>query len=203
MKSNENNRIYYVFERFGHQKSTISAIKIIKNHACNPNMFFDTSTHIKLQKVHQKWSQSGNLNSSRIDTNLHWDAQEPSRVNPGTKWSPDWYQRGLPGFQNVQKWFPRTSKINKFECKPAWNQVWFVSMINCKTSWKQLIIVWISWWVASTIKFKPSWNQLIVFWISCIQSCISLKSCSSCKSLQHANYQISWLPEGPAAGAKP
>ena len=135
--------------------------KIIKNRACNPNMLFDTSTHIKYQKVRQKWSQSGILNSSKIDTNLHWDAQEPSWVNPGTKWSPNWCQRGLPGFQNVQKWSPKTSKINKFECKPAWNQVWFVSMINCKTSWNQLIVVWISWWVASMIKFKPSWNQLI------------------------------------------
>ena len=52
--------------------------KIIKNRACNPNMLFDTSTHIKYQKVRQKWSQSGILNSSKIDTNLHWDAQEPS-----------------------------------------------------------------------------------------------------------------------------
>ena len=31
--------------------------KIIKNRACNPNMLFDTSTHIKYEQVPQKWSQ--------------------------------------------------------------------------------------------------------------------------------------------------
>ena len=57
MKSDENNDIHYVFERFRQQKPTIICSKIIKNRACNPNMLFDTSTHIKYQKVPPKWSQ--------------------------------------------------------------------------------------------------------------------------------------------------
>ena len=33
--------------------------KIIKNHACNPNMLFDTSNHTKYEKVTQQWSPKG------------------------------------------------------------------------------------------------------------------------------------------------
>ena len=33
--------------------------EIIKNHACNPNMFFDTSNHIKYEKNHRKMSPMG------------------------------------------------------------------------------------------------------------------------------------------------
>ena len=46
--------------------------KIIKNHACNPNMLFDTPNHRKYQKVTQKGLQWGTQNPSKIIKNPFW-----------------------------------------------------------------------------------------------------------------------------------
>ena len=40
--------------------------EIIKNHACNPNMLFDTSNHIKYEKVTEKCPQWDTKKSSKI-----------------------------------------------------------------------------------------------------------------------------------------
>ena len=93
--------------------------EIIKNHACNPNMLFDTSNHIKYEKVTEKCSQWGTQKSSKIIKNPHWDIQELSWMSPGTKWSPNWCHSDLPWPQNVQKWSHKTHKIYKFQCSKS------------------------------------------------------------------------------------
>ena len=70
--------------------------KIIKNHACNPNMLFDTPNHRKYQKVTQNCLKWGNRNPSKIIENPFWHP-------PGSPWvhlCPTW----------SSKWSPRTSK---------------------------------------------------------------------------------------------
>ena len=93
--------------------------EIIKNHACNPNMLFDTSNHIKYEKVTEKCPQRGTQKSSKIIKNPHWDIQELSWMSPGTKWSPNWCHSDLPWPQNVQKWSHKTHKIYKFQCSKS------------------------------------------------------------------------------------
>ena len=85
--------------------------KIIQNRACNPNMLFDASGHTKYEKVTPEWPPKAIQNSWKIDINPAWDIQEPSWMNPGTKWSPNWCQSDLPGPQNGQKWSHKTPKI--------------------------------------------------------------------------------------------
>ena len=46
--------------------------KIIKNHACNPNMLFATPNHRKYQKVTQNGLQWGTQNPSKITENQFW-----------------------------------------------------------------------------------------------------------------------------------
>ena len=70
--------------------------KIIKNHACNPNMLFDTPYHRKYQKVSWNGLPWGTQNPSKIIENPSWH-------NPGSPWvhlCPTW----------SPKWSPRTSK---------------------------------------------------------------------------------------------
>ena len=47
--------------------------KIIKIHACTPNMFFDASNHRKYQKVIQTGVQMGDPKSREIIKNPPWD----------------------------------------------------------------------------------------------------------------------------------
>ena len=51
--------------------------KIIKNHACNPNMLFDTQNHRKYKKVTQNGLQWGTQNPSKI---MKKSILAPSRV---------------------------------------------------------------------------------------------------------------------------
>ena len=46
--------------------------QIIKNHACNSTMLFDTPNHRKYQKVTQNGIQWGTQNPSKIIKNLFW-----------------------------------------------------------------------------------------------------------------------------------
>ena len=52
--------------------------EIIVNHACNPNMLFDTSNHIKYEKVTEKYPQWDTQKSSKIIKNPPWGIQELS-----------------------------------------------------------------------------------------------------------------------------
>ena len=70
--------------------------KIIKNHACNPNMLFDTPNHRKYQKVTQNGLQWGTQNPSKIIENPFWHPPGSPWVHLCPTWSP--------------KWSPRTSK---------------------------------------------------------------------------------------------
>ena len=153
-------------------------LKIIKNRACNPNMLFDASNHINYGKVTPKWSQQVTQKSSKIDENQCWDIQGPSWVHPCTQWSPKWCQSGDPRPKNASKIASEANKINIFECKSIWNQfstVWFVN--------------------ASLLeKIINSWNSAMIPILQIFQI---LQIHSDCK------LQICWLPEGPAAGAKP
>ena len=54
------------------------ASEIIRNRACNPNLLFDTSNHIKLEKVTQKCLQWGTQNPSKIIKNSLLDTQGSS-----------------------------------------------------------------------------------------------------------------------------
>ena len=47
--------------------------KVIKNHACNPNMFVDASNDIKYEKVIQNGLQRGTQNRRKIIKNPSWD----------------------------------------------------------------------------------------------------------------------------------
>ena len=93
--------------------------EIIKNHACYPNMLFDTSNHIKYEKVTENWSQRGTQKSPKIIKNPHWDIEDLFWMSPGTKWSPNWCHSDLSWTQNVQKWFHKTPKIYKFQCSKS------------------------------------------------------------------------------------
>ena len=59
--------------------------KIIKNHACNPNMLFDTQNHRKYQKVTQNGLEWGTQNPSKITKNSPLDTQGSSSVHPCNK----------------------------------------------------------------------------------------------------------------------
>ena len=47
--------------------------KILKIHACTPNMFFDASNHRKYQKVLQNGLQRKTQNPAKIVENPPWD----------------------------------------------------------------------------------------------------------------------------------
>ena len=85
MKSNENICIYTVFDGLGHQNSTNFHSKIIKTHACNPNMLFDTSIHRKYQKVTQKCPQWGTQNPRKISETLPTSKYTAYSENKGEK----------------------------------------------------------------------------------------------------------------------
>ena len=87
--------------------------KIIKNHACNPNMLFDTPNHRKYQKVTQNGLQWG--------TKIH---QKSLKIHSGTLQGPPEcicaqldHQNGLQGPPNGPKmvsWGPQKDiKIHK------------------------------------------------------------------------------------------
>ena len=84
--------------------------KIIKNRACNPNMFFDASNHRKYQKVIQTGVQRGTPNPSKIVENPAWDLPGSLCVH---RW-PTWLQHCLKimpkDLQMDPKWSPGDPK---------------------------------------------------------------------------------------------
>ena len=107
----------------------------MKNRACNPNMLFDASNQSNCEKVTPKWRQWDTPKSLKINKNQGWDIQGPYWEHPCTQWSPKWCQTVASRSQNAPKWCPRSIKINKFECKPAWNQISILLICECRFAW--------------------------------------------------------------------
>ena len=96
--------------------------KILKNHACNPNLFFDASNDPKYQKVIQNGLQRGTQKSSKIIENpsrvhlcasvTHLIAKMVNKWCPRTsKWSQNGHPKTLKGNENQQN--PRSYYVTK------------------------------------------------------------------------------------------
>ena len=86
--------------------------KLIKNHACTPNMLFDASHHRIYQKVIQNGLQRGTQNPLKILQNPDWDLPGslcvhlwPTRLQNGAKMLPK-------DLQMDPKWSPGNPKRN-------------------------------------------------------------------------------------------
>ena len=89
--------------------------KIIKNHACNPNMLFDTPNHRKYQKVTQNGLQWGTQNPSKIIENLFWHPPGSPWVHLCPTWSPKWSPRTSTWTQNGLLGTKKNIKIHKIQ----------------------------------------------------------------------------------------
>ena len=107
--------------------------KVIKNHACNPNMICDASNDQKYQKVIQHGFQRGTQQSSKLIKNPLWDL-------PGSLWVhiwPTWLQNGAKmvpkDLQMDPKWSSGDPKSSKKSIKSN-NQLYnkqFVFVCSC------------------------------------------------------------------------
>ena len=84
--------------------------QIIQNHACNPNMLFDTPNHRTYQKVTQNGLQWRIQNPSKIIKNQFWHLPGSPWMHLCPTWSPKWpprtstwTQNGLLGTQKGHK----------------------------------------------------------------------------------------------------
>ena len=100
--------------------------KIIKNHACNPNMLSDTSNHRKYQTVTQNGLQRETRNPSKI-IKIHSDTLQGP---PECICAPLDHQNGLQGPPNRPKMVSLGTqidiKINKSIC------AWHVQQRRCR-----------------------------------------------------------------------
>ena len=116
--------------------------KIIKNHACNPNMVCDASNDPKYQKVIQNCLQRGTQKSSKIIKNPSWDLPGSIWVHP---W-PTWLQKGtqmvpkdLQMTKNnpleTQKWSKKINKIQSSDISQIDLLFLFLSVLSvCKSA---------------------------------------------------------------------
>ena len=124
--------------------------KIIKNHACNPNMLFDTQNHRKYQKVTQNCLQLGTQNPSKIIKNPFWHLPGSSWMHLCPTWSPKWSprtfkwnQNGLLGTQRGHK--NQQNPIIKYHNK----QIYIFIFINWFQPCKLVFYSWESFQSAS------------------------------------------------------
>ena len=136
-------------------------LKIIKNHACNPNMFFDTPNHRNYQNVTQNGFQWGTQNPSKIIENQFWSRLSGPLHPMITK--------------IMKKWCPKTQNAWKMVSQDLEKSINLWSKMN-EICLKRII---------QLLNF-PMISILQIFQIHLV-----------CKST------VNWLPEGPAAGAKP
>ena len=143
--------------------------KIIKMHACTPNMFFDTSNHRKYQKVIQTGVQR--------EPKIH---QKSLKIHSGTFQGPSQCICDPIDCKMIPKWYPKTSK---------WSQNCHLGNLRGLKNQHDPILEYI----ANRFEFFVCihWFQS---WKSVFQSLPILAVCKSA---------VNWLPEGPAAGAKP
>ena len=91
--------------------------EIIKNHACYPNMLFDTSNHIKYEKVTETWSQRGTQKLPKIIKNLKKSTNIFKKVRFRIRFFNDF---GVIS-RCFRQWFPPLSLTTSCTIVPAQN----------------------------------------------------------------------------------